>query len=56
MLLRQLGSETGRFDRSWVVAEPANFAGVFGETPRSTRVLLFQPGQLFASGFEDESP
>ncbi len=50
--VRQSGSEIGRFDRSWVVAEPADVGGVRAEAPPGTRVLLFQPGQLFRDGFE----
>lgn len=51
--LRQAGSQTGRFDRSWVVAEPAVWGGVFGDPPPpSTHVLQFQSGRLFRDGFE----
>jgi hypothetical protein len=51
--LRQAGSEHVRFDRSWLVVESAVSAQVLGDTAApSTRVLLFQPGQLFADGFE----
>jgi hypothetical protein len=54
--MRQAGSELLRFDRSWFVAEPAARASVLGDAlAPSTRVLLFQPGQLFADGFEVES-
>ena len=56
MQMRQAGSETSRFDRSWIVAEPAGSAGVFEATAApTTRVLLFQPGQLFRDGFEAHS-
>lgn len=51
--MRQAGSERVRFDRSWFVAEPAASASVVGDNAApSTRVLLFQPGELFADGFE----
>lgn len=52
MQMRQAGSETSRFDRSWVVVELADVGGVRAEAPPSTRVLLFLPGQLFRDGFE----
>lgn len=54
--LRQTGSVIGRPDRSWAVAEPSSYAGVYSDNQApSTRVLLFRPGWVFGDGFEDSA-